>query len=403
MFAPRLTTEILKVLSLASYLVFAVGAAQAQAPNFNRDVAPIIFENCASCHRAGEIGPMPLTSYEEVRPFVSLISHHVANRIMPPWGADPAIGKFSNDPSLSEQEIATIVAWVEAGALEGQEYRLGELPAFEPSWRMGTPDVALKNPDAFEVLPTGRSVYQDAIIETGLDEDLYISGSEVRIALGGFTHHANVYATIDGVEHRVAGYTPGGASRNYPPGVAKVIPANTSLRLNIHYNPKGQQHVDPGVHFGFKKADGMVRQIAYTAQSGSRELDIPPNESNYEKQGSAFVFEQDSHLISLMPRMNERGKDFLYTLVFPDGSSKQLLSIPNFNYGWVFTYELAEPIAVPKGSRIETAAHWDNSSANSFNPDPSLRVNFGVEIMNGYFEYTIDGEDLLDAGTVASN
>ena len=126
--------------------------------------------------------------------------------------------------------------------------------------------------------------------------------------------------------------------------------------------------------------------------SGTRELDIPPGEPNYEARGSAFVFAEDSHIISLLPRMNERGKDYRYTLIYPDGRSETLLSVPRFNPDWQPSYVFRNAIAAPKGSRLETLAHYDNSAANKSNPDPAQRVSFGAEIMNGYFDYTVDGQ-----------
>ena len=363
-------------------------------PTFSKDVAPILYQNCVSCHRAGEIGPMPLTSYDEVKPFASLIGEHVTNRVMPPWGANPEVGKFSNDPSLSDEAIATITAWVAAGAPEGDARHLPELPALTSGWRMDDPAVVLSVPEPFEVLPTGRSVYGNFMVSTGFARDTFIQSSEVRPSLLAFTHHANVYASIDGEEHRVAGYTPGGAIRNYPPGVAKLIPANSELRVNQHYNPKGSEHLDPGTAFAFKLAQGPVKQLVYTDQSGNRNIDIPPGEANYELKGQVFEFEQDSHLISFMPRMNERGKDIQYILVTPDGNEQVVLDVPRFHYGWIFTYELAEPIAAPAGSKLFSLAHFDNSAGNPHNPDPSARVPYGPEILNAYFEYVLDAQDL---------
>lgn len=145
----------------------------------------------------------------------------------------------------------------------------------------------------------------------------------------------------------------------------------------------------------FVFARAPVEKIAITAMSGTRALDIPPGDANYEAKGDPFVFAEDSHILSLVPRMNERGKDYKYTLVLPDGSSRILLSVPKFSDSWQPSYILAAPIAAPKGSRIETIAHYDNSAANRQNPDPTQRVKFGPEIMNGYFDYTVDSQNLL--------
>lgn len=372
----------------------AATSLAAETPTYSADIALILNENCVICHREGEIGPMPLTRYEEVLPFAALIADHTTQRIMPPWGANPDIGEFANDPSLSETEIATIAAWVAGGAPLGNAEEIPPVPEFNADWRMENPDVVLVNPESFTVEPVGRSVYQNAMIDPGFTQDAFITGAEVRPALQGYTHHANVYATLGSEEHRVAGYTPGGAIRNYPEGVAKLIPANTQLRLNMHYNPKGQTHVDPGTAFAFKLAAGPVHKIAYTAQTSNRDIDIPPGEANYELRGQPFEFSQDSHIISFMPRMNERGKAVRYVLRHPDGSEEVLLDVPQFHFGWIFTYELAEPVPAPAGSQLYSIALWDNSTANPHNPDASARVGYGPEILNAYFEYTLDAQDL---------
>jgi len=382
-------------LGLAAVVVGAVPAlaAGAEKPTFAKDVAPILFEKCVSCHRAGEVGPMPLTSFTEVRPWVRAIRAAVTSRAMPPWLADDKPGKFSNDPRLTAEEIATIANWADQGSPEGQSQDLPQLPALADGWRMGTPDIVYDG-GKFDVAAEPRSVYGDLPIKTNFTEDRYIAVAEVRPGNRPYTHHANVLIKDDSGQARVASFSPGAGAKSYPPGVAKLIPKGAELNLDMHYNPGGQPRVDPGTKVGLIFAKGPIRQIAITAQSGTNQLDIPPGDANYERVGRPFEFKEDSHILALIPRMNERGKDFKYTLVYPDGTRKVLLNIPKWNYGWVFSYVLAEPVAAPKGSRLETVAHWDNSAANKLNPDPKARIGFGPEIMNGYFEYVVDAQDL---------
>lgn len=382
-------------LSLVAVSVSASGAMAAGAgtPTFARDVAPILFEKCAGCHRPGEIGPMPLTSFAEVRPWARAIKTAVAGRAMPPWPADAPAGTFVNDPRLTADQIDTIAQWADQGAPEGNPADLPALTALADGWRMGTPDVVF-DAGRFEVAAQPRSVYGDIPIKTSFPEDRYIAVAEVRPGNKAYTHHANVLIKDDSGQARVASYSPGAGAKSYPAGVAKLIPKGGELNLDMHYNPQGQARVDPGTKVGIIFATGPVRQIAITAQSGTNQLDIPPGDASYERAGRPFEFKEDSHILALMPRMNERGKDFRYTLVYPDGTRKELLNIPKWNFGWVFSYVLAQPVAAPKGSRLETIAHWDNSAANKFNPDPTARVGFGPEIMNGYFEYVLDAQDL---------
>lgn len=364
------------------------------APTFTKDVAPILFEKCVSCHRTGEMGPMPLTSFAEARPWVRAIRAAVSARVMPPWLSDDPVGTFSNDPRLTDSQIATIQRWADLGSPEGPVRDLPTLPALADGWRMGTPDVVLDG-GAFTVAAQPRSVYGDIDIATTFREDRYITSAEVRPGNKAYTHHANVLVKDDAIgQARIASYSPGGGAKTYPAGVAKLLPKGATLNLDMHYNPGGQSRVDPGTRIALSFAKSQVRQIAITAQSSNNQIDIPAGEANYERVGRPFEFKEDSHILTFNPRMNERGKDIRYTLVYPDGTRKQLLSIPKWNYGWVFSYVLAEPVAAPRGSRLEAVAHWDNSAANKFNPDPAARVPFGPEILNAYFEYTIDAQDL---------
>ena len=382
------------VRSVSAALCLAVPTlAGADTPTFSKDVAPILFANCATCHRTGEIGPMPLTSFAEARPWARAIRQAVTARAMPPWGADPAVGHFANDPRLSQKDVDTIAAWADGGAPEGNPRDLPALPAFAAGWQIGTPDVVLTSAP-FDVLPTGRSVYNDAKLPTDFGGDRFVREAEVRLGAPSITHHANAYVQEPGGRARVASYSPGTGGKAYPPGVAKLIPAGTTLILNMHYNPNGQRGHDPGTRVGLKFASGPIRQVAITDDSSNNAIDIPPGEANYELAGKPFEFGEDSHLLTFTPRMNERGKDITYTLVRPDGSRQVLLRVPAFNYAWVHTYVLTAPVAAPKGSRLETLAHFDNSAANRNNPDPTARVRFGPEILNAYFEYTLDAQDL---------
>ena len=384
---------IVAVLS-AQALPLAQTPAKAAAPvTFTRDVAPILFKNCASCHRAGEMAPMSLTTFADARPWARAVKKAVVTRAMPPWGADPKFGEFANDPRLSEKDMATIVAWVDGGTIEGDARDLPALPTFTDGWHIGTPDAVLSMAADADVPASGPRLLVDFKIPTHFGEDKYVELAEVTPGNRPVTHHAIISVQDEGGSHRIASYLPGGAVNNFPPGVAKLIPKDTTLNLNMHYNPKGTATTDRTT-MAFVFAKGPIEKIAVTAMSGTRALDIPPGDANYEAIGTPFVFAEDSHILSLLPRMNERGKDYRYTLVYPDGTSTVLLSVPKFSDSWQPSYILKTPTAAPKGSRIETIAHYDNSAANRQNPDPTARVKYGPEIMNGYFDYTVDSQNL---------
>lgn len=370
----------------------------AATPTFSKDVAPILYRNCASCHRPGESAPMSLLTFSDARPWAKAIRLKVVNREMPPWGADRAHGEFANDPSLSEQEIRTIAEWVDAGAPEGAAQDLPVAPVFPASWKIGTPDVVIGMPSTYAIPAGGPRILQDFPIATTFDEDKYIEIAEVIPGRRSHTHHAIVSVNDGSGSSRIASYLPGGPTSSLPRGVVKMIPKGAAINLNMHYNPNGVAASDGDTKIGFRFARGPVEKVAITAMSGTRALDIPPGDSNYEAKGNPFVFKEDSHIISLLPRMNERGKDYRYTLVYPDGTSRILLNVSRFDDAWQPAYLLKTPIAAPKGSRIETLAHYDNSAANKRNPDPTRRVPYGPEIMNGYFDYTVDGQAIRLSG-----
>lgn len=392
--------------TLAAVLIVAAAGAggsqttearQPPAPTFTADVAPILYRHCVSCHRDGEMAPMPLTTYAEVRPWARAIRNAVVATDMPPWGATSDAGAIANDASLSVAEIGTIVRWVGAGAPEGEARLRPSLPAADSRWKLGQPDLVLSMAEPFDIAAEPRSVYGDFPLRTSFTEDKFIRAAEVQPGNRDVTHHANVYVSDEHGTHRIASFSPGTGAKSYPPGVAKLLPRGTVLNLDMHYNPKGRAARDPGTMVALQFASGPVRQIAITAQSGTNAIDIPPGEPDYELAGTPFVFAEDSHILSFTPRMNERGKRFHYFLVTPDGRRTMLLNVYTWRHDWVFTYVMEQPIAAPKGSRLETHAVWDNSAANKANPDPTARVKFGPEIMNGYFEYVRDGQDLSRA------
>jgi len=374
------------------------GGAQAPRPvpgvTFSKDVAPIFNANCVSCHQPGEIAPMSLMTYEAARPWARSIRKAVADRVMPPWHADPQHGEFANDPRLSDKDVATILGWVDGGAVQGD---IRDLPPAVPpraAWKIGTPDLVLTMLEPAEVPATGTRIIKDYAIEPVVfEEDRYVERIEVIPSNRLVTHHAILSVRDGDGSQRLGGYQPGGVTTTYPAGVVRKIPKGTTLGLNMHYNTKGSLQTDQ-TKIGLVFARGRVEQVVITGMTGTRALEIPAGDPNYEAKGNAFVFQQDSQIISLMPRMNERGKDYKYTLVYPDGRSVVLLSIPKFNPDWQPSYLLKTAIAAPKGSRLESIAHYDNSPNNKWNPDPSARIVYGPEIMNGYVDYTIDSQRL---------
>ncbi|HEU4386150.1 MAG TPA: cytochrome c [Blastocatellia bacterium] len=415
---------------LAGVLSLVFGASRASMKStpvvtFTKDVAPILQKNCQVCHRPGEIAPMSFMSYKEVRPWARSIREKVVGREMPPWFADPKHGEFSNDCRLSQKEIDTITAWVDGGAKEGDPKDLPRNPNFTEGWQMGKPDVVLSMPAEYSVPAEGVIPYKFFAVPTNFTEDKYVQFAEIRQGNRNLVHHIIVdvrypdqgplpkpgeikleeLGALRGQgggeragdsDGRLVGWAPGEAPLILQPGQAKLIKKGSVLIFQVHYTTKGVAGTDrSSVGLIFSRVPVEKRVI--TAGAVARTLAIPPGDPNYESTAS-FVFKEDSHLESLHPHMHLRGKDFLYRLVYPDGTSRVLLSVPRYDFSWQLTYFFKQPVATPKGSRLECVAHHDNSLNNKFNPDPTKLVQWGPqtwdEMMIGYFDYTIDNQDL---------
>ncbi|HUK89173.1 MAG TPA: thiol-disulfide isomerase [Blastocatellia bacterium] len=398
------------------------GAKTPSEVTFTRDVAPIIQKNCQVCHRPGEIAPMSLLDYKQVRPWARSIREKVLTREMPPWFADPSHGEFSNDCRLSQNEIDLVSAWVDGGAKEGDPKDMPPNPTFTEGWQIGKPDVTLSMTEDFNIPAQGVIPYKYFAVPTNFTEDKYVQLAEIRQGDRAHVHHVIVsveYPDKDGhvlpagevkvsslgalrqsigeeSDGRVCGWAPGEAPLILKPGQAKLIKKGSVLIFQVHYTTNGEVGKDrSSVGFIFSKTPVEKRVI--TAGAAAHKLVIPPGDPNYESTAS-FTFKEDSHIESLHPHMHWRGKDFVYTLVYPDGSSKVLLAVPHFNFGWQLTYFLKQPVAAPAGSKLEVLAHHDNSASNKFNPDPTKEVHWGDqtwdEMMIGFFDYTVDKQDL---------
>lgn len=391
----------MQIATLAFWAAFLCAGGMALAApkvTYTKHAAPILNSRCVECHRAGEAAPMALTSYKEVRPWAKAIKAAVLARKMPPWLADPAHGKWANDRRLSEEEVQTLVAWADAGAVEGKAKDLPAAPRFETGWNIGKPDKVIDMGADFDVPASGEVAYKYFVVDPGFEQDMWIEAAEARPDKRGVVHHIIVFVQ-DPKEPQLAGtggnllvgWAPGDPPMNYKPGTAKLIRAGSKLRFQMHYTPNGTAAKDRS-YVGLRFAKQAPQYRALTGRAMTWNFKIPPHAENYEVK-SSFTAKEDIRLTSLMPHMHLRGKDFQYDIVYPDGRREVLLKVPRYDFNWQLAYSFAQPLDVPKGTRIECVAHFDNSANNKFNPDPSKEVKWGdqtwEEMMIGWFNYTV--------------
>ena len=364
---------------------------------FSKDVAPIFFKSCAECHRPGEIAPMSLLTYKDARPWAKAIREKVVERVMPPWHADPNHGQFLNDRRLSQQEIDTIVAWADGGAVEGNPKDLPPTPKFTEGWRIGNPDETFSIPEQ-PVPAEGVIKYQYFTVPTNFTEDKWITAAEIRSTGRSAVHHVIVFVMEpnapgrQGEQRLLGGTAPGEQPATFQPGYGKRIPAGSKLVFQMHYTPNGTATKDVTT-IGLIYAKQPVKHAVFTRPVLQTKFAIPPGDPNYEVK-STYTFTEDSHITSFMPHMHLRGKDFEIKATYPDGTSKILLSVPKYDFNWQTYYVPKEPVAIPKGTKIDCTAHFDNSTKNRFNPDPAKEVRWGdqtwEEMMIGWLSYYYD-------------
>jgi Copper type II ascorbate-dependent monooxygenase, C-terminal domain len=414
-----LSAAIVFLAALAGWQAPSAGSRE-PAPTFYKDVLPILENHCQSCHRAGEVAPMSLLSYEQTRPWATAISHAVEMKMMPPWFADPRYGHFANDVSLTPQEIATISAWAAAGAPEGDAHEALAPRQWAVGWNIPQPDLVVKMPRAVDIPSSGEIAYTYEIVPTHFAQDRWVQMSEFRPGSPAHVHHAVVYirppdsqwlrhapvgapftaSTLsDPVEQREAHettsdlllvYAPGSSPERWPDGMAKFVPAGSDLVFQMHYTTNGSTDEDQ-TSIGLVFAKAPPRQRVITLQLNNHALIIPPGADDFrvEVQGT---LPNDATLLSLFPHMHVRGKRFEYDIVHDDGSVEVLLRV-NYHFHWQLSYRLAEPRLLKAGTRLQAIAWYDNSKNNPHNPDPEKTVMWGDqtsdEMMVGFFDVAI--------------
>lgn len=408
--------------TILSVLISTAAAGRAEPVTYSH-VRPIIENRCQGCHQKGEIGPMAFTTYRDTRPWAKAIREAVLRRSMPPWHADPAASKhFANDRSLRDEEVRTIVAWVDGGSPEGTPAAAPPAKPLAPETSKRRPDLIIRVP-GFPVRASGTVQYTFLITPTAFPEDKWIAEAEWRIDQRQVVHHMNAFIRPKGSsylrdapvkelyvasrEQRAArrpeerevdrrelliGYEPGYRPIPWGPRRAKLLAKGADIVFEMHYNPNGKTVTDYSeLALYFAPEPPAERVLSITP--ADTKFAIPPGASNHESRAGATLT-SDVKLISVQPHMHLRGKDYRITAQYPDGRVETLIQVPHYDFNWQTTYFLAEPLLLPAGTVLNCLAHFDNSPNNRFNPDPSATVVWGDqswEEMNiGFMEIAFD-------------
>lgn len=408
-------------LFFASILIaLSVPAVMAEV-TFYKDVVPLLQKRCQTCHRPGEIGPMPLVTYSQVRPWAKAIREAVRLRKMPPWFAGRSHGEFENDASLTAQEIETIDTWVTRGAAEGSKKDAPPDVSWTRGWNIPPPDIVISMPQPFIVPPKVEIDYQYLILPTGFSIARWVQAIEIRPGDPSVVHHAVLYVREPGSEwlrdaprgitfapprgdadaRRRAGrttsdvlaiYTPGSGATVLPRDMAKRIPTGADLVLQMHYTPK-QTASEDRTEIGIVLATATPRQQVLTLQMGRDDIVIPPGERDYRLSVSGTL-PRDALLLSLFPHMHLRGSAFEYQIAGPNGYMETLLLVKPYDFYWQLSYRLKTPRLLRRGTKLMFTGYFDNSPDNPRNPDPSAEVTWGEqssqEMMIGFFDVAVD-------------
>lgn len=414
---------------VAGSVASAATTATESVPTFYKDVLPVIQKNCQGCHRPGEAAPMAFLTYEGTRPWAKAMKAAVLTKKMPPWFADPHYGKFANDRTLAAADVSTIVNWADNGAPAGNPADAPGSIHYVEGWRIPEPDLVLQVPKPFHVPAEGTIAYQYVVVPTGFTEDKWVQFAEARPSNPALVHHIIAFIrepgnpmlkelppgvffapTAEAAKRRregggkaedqdsngffgdmIAGYAPGTVPFVMRPGQARLVKAGSDIVFQLHYTANGKAG-DDQAKLGLVFSKEPPKERVLTLGADNWRFAIPPGDPNY-RVDAKLTLQEDSTLLSLIPHMHFRGKDFEYRVTYPDGRRETLLSVPHYNFNWQLTYDLAEPRRLPKGTVIECTAHYDNSPNNPFNPDPTKTVYPGEqtweEMMIGFFDVAV--------------
>ncbi|MFL2856606.1 MAG: hypothetical protein ACJZ8E_09510 [Pseudohongiellaceae bacterium] len=390
------------IITLSAVGLFSAQASAQESPNYSKDVAPILQEKCAYCHNPEGIGPMPLMTYDQVKPFATLIHDRTSKRIMPPWHVDPSIGiqQFKNDASLSDVQIDTIEAWVEAGAPEGNRADLPapiEFPSgaeWQLADQLGPPDLIVKS-TPYDVIANGQDQWwMPNVPFEGLDQERFLKAAEFKPSypLGKkVVHHGHAVLMPEdgGRTVALARYGVGKAWEIFPEGTGMRVPTDGTIAWNLHYFPVGAEGADDVVEVGLwfypegqtpeRETVGEVlfRVDGLKGMARGQDIVIPPH--GYQVLTGTHRLDSPAVIHSYRPHMHMRGKVMTMEAIFPDGTKEVLNQVNKYDHNWQIAYiyeEDAKPL-LPTGTILQFTSVFDNTANNPINPDPEQWVVFG--------------------------
>lgn len=401
-----------------SALFFGVaGLVPAQTVTFNKQIAPIIYNNCSSCHRPGEAAPFSLLSYQDVAKRGKLIATVTRSRIMPPWKADVGSYAFKDERRLKDSDIALIQDWVKQGLPEGKASDAPPAPKFTSGWMLGEPDLIVEMPAPYHVPADGPDIYRNIALPLGLTEDKWITAIDMRPSARSVVHHVLYFADPAGKAHQMpaqgtepgfSGMRPGGAETEpmggwavgaqphfLPEGLALPLKKGSDFIVQYHFHPTGKPETEKSVvGFYFAKKPPVRTLVSvqlpptYSLFSG---LDIPPGDKDFVIRDS-YTLPAALDAVSIGAHAHYIGKQLKMTATLPDGQMKTLIWIKDWDFSWQDRYYFAEPVALPKGTRLDAEVHWDNSDANPRNPsNPPIEVRWGEQSKDEMGSLTLIG------------
>lgn len=392
-----------RVLAGALLTVGAVrlGAVDRPVPTFAADVAPIVYAHCATCHRPGQAAPFSLLSYDDVKRRATLVVNATSRRYMPPWYATPAPGfpEFRDDRRLSDADIATLKAWVDGGMPPGDLAKAPAPPVFPDGWALGTPDIEIAYPTTVEVPADGPDIYRNVVLPLDLREDAWVTAVDFEPSARKVVHHALFFAgpaetfkpggsdnAFPGLRAggmpSLGGWVPGMTPRFFPDGIAQPLPAHTNVIVQLHLHPSGKVEHERGkmaIYLATQRPSRRLTSLQVPPMFGfASGIDIPAAEKRFSIKDS-FVLPVDADALGARGHAHYLAREMKMTATFPDGSTKGLLWIADWDFGWQDSYFFKAPIPLPKGTRIDSEIVYDNSDANPRNPNsPPKRVKWGL-------------------------